>query len=105
MKVITDALTTITNLLVELNSKSNTSYLDSKSIWTLAEFCAYSGLKESTVYKLTSGGAIPHYKPNGKNIFFDREEILTWLKRSKVEDNEAIDQQVADLFTSKIDQQ
>ena len=27
------------------------------------------------MYKLTCGSRIPHYKPNGKNIYFDRAEL------------------------------
>lgn len=103
MKTITDVLKTIVNLLTELNSKSQNAYLDSKSLWTLEELCAYTGFKEGYIYKLTSGNTIPHFKPTGKTIFFERDKILIWLKRNEVEGDEAIDQKIADLFTVKID--
>lgn len=54
--------------------------LSQKRILTLSEFCAYTGLKSSYVYKLTHAGKIPGVsKPLGKKLYFDREQIDAWL--------------------------
>ena len=53
-----------------------------KSVLTMEEACRYLGVSHSSMYKLTSAKAIPHYKPRGKMIFFDRLELETWAKRS-----------------------
>ena len=53
-----------------------------KSVLTMEEACRYLGVSHSSMYKLTSAKAIPHYKPRGKMIFFDRLELETWAKRN-----------------------
>ncbi len=50
--------------LLEENLYSN------KDVFNLGEACAYLGMSESLLYKLTANREIPHYKPRGKNIFF-----------------------------------
>ena len=36
------------------------------------------------LYKLTSGNLIPHYKPQGKMLYFERAELEAWLRRNPV---------------------
>ena len=54
-----------------------------KKVFTFGEACAYCGYTASHMYKLTSANAIPHYKPNGKMIFFLRSELDAWLLRNR----------------------
>lgn len=54
----------------------------SKTVLTFSEAVAYTGYTRSYLQKLTSGRLIPHSKPNGKNIFFDRRELEQWLMRN-----------------------
>lgn len=49
---------------------------------TFAEACAYTGFSKSYLYKLTSAGRIPHYKPEGKRLYFDKGELDRWLLRN-----------------------
>lgn len=53
--------------------------LAQKKVLTLKEACHYTSFSTSYMYKLTSAGIIPHFKPNGKTIFFDREQLDRWL--------------------------
>ena len=39
----------------------------------------YIGFSKSYIYKLTSQNLIPHSKPSGKAVFFNRDEIDKWL--------------------------
>lgn len=64
--------------------------LPQKDVLTLEECAAFTGLSRSQIYKLTSSGDIPHYKPNGKYIYFDRKELEAWLLRNRVSTNEEI---------------
>ncbi len=48
---------------------------------SVKEAAYYLSMSISALYKLTASGAIPHYKPNGKKIFFDKEELDAWIKR------------------------
>ena len=66
-----------------------------KATLTLVEASHYSGISKSYLYKLTSGGIIPHYKPEGKIIYFDRLELDAWLKRNRVQTVEEREQQAA----------
>lgn len=51
----------------------------SKRVLTFDEAVEFTGYARSYLYKLTSSGVIPHSKPNGKRIFFDREKLEAWL--------------------------
>ena len=53
-----------------------------KEILTTSEACMYLGISESYLYKLTSAKKIPHYKPNGRLVFFNREELKQWAMRN-----------------------
>lgn len=64
--------------------------LPQKDVLTLEDASAFTGLSRSQIYKLTSAGDIPHYKPNGKYIYFDRKELEAWLLRNRVSTNEEI---------------
>ena len=55
--------------------------LTSKNVLNFEETCEYTGFRASYLYKLTSTGKIPHYKPYGKMIFFRREELEEFLTR------------------------
>jgi len=55
-----------------------------KSILTFEEACAYTGYKESYMYKLTSARKIPHSKPTRKKIVFNKEELDKWLLSNPV---------------------
>ena len=52
---------------------------NSKKVLNLNELADYIGFSKSYVYKLTSQNLIPHSKPNGKAVFFDKDEIDKWL--------------------------
>lgn len=62
--------------------------LTAKNVLNFEEACEYTGFRASYLYKLTSTGKIPHYKPYGKMIFFRREELEEFLTRKP--DNEKI---------------
>jgi excisionase family DNA binding protein len=54
-----------------------------KEVLTLSEVAEYTGLSRSHIYKLCSTNAIPYYKPFGKVNYFDRLEIISWLKQNR----------------------
>jgi excisionase family DNA binding protein len=56
--------------------------ISNKKVLTFDEACDYTGLSRSYLYKLTSSGVIPHSKPNGKVIFFDKEKLNKWLLKN-----------------------
>jgi excisionase family DNA binding protein len=54
----------------------------SKEVLTFEEACDYTGISRSYLYKLTAASEIPHSKPNGKMIFFERAKLNAWLTRN-----------------------
>jgi excisionase family DNA binding protein len=72
-----------------------------KNVFNFNEACTYLEFSPSHMYKLTSTGNIPHYKPNGKKIYFDREELDNWLLRNRSSSQDEIEQQAADYLIKK----
>ena len=54
-----------------------------KNVLQLRDVLKLTGLSKSYLYKLTSSGGIPCYKPNGKHIYFKKEEIENWMLTNK----------------------
>ena len=67
-----------------INKILNYSLLAAKNVLTLEDVSLLTGLSKSHLYKLTCNHQIPHYKPNGKQLYFDRAEIEAWMKQGKV---------------------
>ena len=55
-----------------------------KNIFSFDEASKFLNLSKSYLYKLTSGSLIPHYKPQGKMLYFEKEELETWLRQNPV---------------------
>ena len=55
-----------------------------KEVLTSDEVARYMGISKSFLYKLTSSGEIPHYKPMGKICYFNRQEVEAWLQSNRV---------------------
>lgn len=72
-----------------------------KSVLNFNEACQYLELSQSHLYKLTSAGSIPHYKPNGKKLYFNREELNQWLLRNRSYSQDELEQQAANYLIQK----
>ena len=90
-------------ILEQLSRIEKYSLLSAKNVLTLDDVAALTGLSKSHLYKLTCTHQIPFYKPNGKQIYFDRGEIENWMKQNRVATNDEIEAQaVTYLVTGKI---
>ncbi len=65
--------------------------LATKEVLTFAEAAIFTGLSKSYLYKLTSGQKIPHYKPAGKVVYFNRTELQAWLQQNRVSTTDEIE--------------
>lgn len=54
-----------------------------KEILSVEELEKYTGFKRSYIYHLVHFNKIPYSKPNGKYLFFQKEEIDNWLMKNK----------------------
>lgn len=65
--------------------------LGQKPVLSFDECCAYTNISKSHMYKLTQQQLIPHSKPEGKKLYFDREKIDDWLLRNPILTRQEID--------------
>jgi len=61
-----------------------------KKMWTLEDFCAFTGLSKQYAYQLTSTGKVKFYRPFGKKIYFDAEEVIEFLKQNQATDSKGL---------------
>lgn len=73
--------------------------LCNKTVLTFNEAAEYTGLSKSYLYKLTSAGMIPHSKPNGKQVYFGKAELDTWLLRNEVKTNDVVEKEAITYVT------
>jgi excisionase family DNA binding protein len=55
-----------------------------KDILSFDEASRFLNLSKSYLYKLTSGNLVPHYKPQGKMLYFEKAELEAWLRQNPV---------------------
>lgn len=78
------------------------SLLAAKNVLTLEDVALLTGLSKSHLYRLTCTHQIPYYKPNGKQIYFDRAEMEAWMRQNRVATQQEAEQQaVAYVVTEK----
>lgn len=53
-----------------------------KGMLTSQEAADYMGISLSMLYKMTSTLEIPHYKPRGKMVYFDKHELEDWMRKN-----------------------
>lgn len=78
-----------------------TESLQQKEILTFEEFCSYTGFSKSHAYKLTHQNKIPYYKPGGKVVFFQLEEVKNWLLSNRVSTNKEIESRASAYLLNK----
>ena len=74
--------------------------LAAKNVLGFDDAVLLTGLSKSHLYKLTCSHQIPHYKPNGKQIYFDRAEIEAWMKQNRVATENEVEQKAATYIST-----
>ncbi|WP_321370484.1 helix-turn-helix domain-containing protein [uncultured Draconibacterium sp.] len=87
--------------LEKLNQLLSQQNLMKKEVLTVDEASIYLGISKSNLYKKTSAQKIPHYKPEGKIIYFKREELDDWMLRNRQSTVEEISDKAANLIIRK----
>ncbi|MCM0237667.1 helix-turn-helix domain-containing protein [Bacteroides fragilis] len=64
-----------------------------KNVLSFDEASKFLNLSKSYLYKLTSGNLIPHYKPQGKMLYFERVELESWLRQNPIKTQAQIEQE------------
>ena len=74
-----------TILILERLDRLEKLLIGNKEVLTFDEASDYTGISRSYLYKLTASKKIPHSKPNGKMVFFDKKKLVDWLLQHKRE--------------------
>ena len=57
---------------------------NAKEVLTVEEASRFMDIARSSLYKMTSDRSIPFYRPNGKMIYFEKVDILAWIRQNHV---------------------
>lgn len=80
-------------ILSRLEAIERYSLLAAKNVLTIDDAAVLTGMSKSHLYKLTCSKQIPFYRPNGKLVYFDRQELEGWLKQNRVTTQTEAEQQ------------
>ena len=64
-----------------------------KNVLSFDEASKFLNLSKSYLYKLTSGNLIPHYKPQGKMLYFEKADLEAWLRQNPIKKQMQIEQE------------
>ena len=76
-------------LLEKIEEMMNAGSATEKPL-TMDEACQFMNMSKSTVYKLTHKKKIPFSKPNGKNIYFKKSDLVEWMLKNPVRSHDQI---------------
>ena len=93
---------TVIEKLKNIESMLQQQNLLQKDVLNLNEARAYLDISASHMYKMTSQKLIPHFCPQGKKLYFRREELNQWLLRNRQDSIDEIETRAANyLLTHK----
>ncbi|MBK6978382.1 MAG: helix-turn-helix domain-containing protein [Cytophagaceae bacterium] len=75
--------------------------INNKEVLNFTEATKYLEVSASHLYKLTSANIIPFYKPNGKKLYFKREELNDWLLSNRFSTKEEIESKARNFSFKK----
>ena len=90
-----------TTELDERLSRIENMLLSQKTVLSFNEASVYTGLSKSHLYKLTSTGGVPCYKPTGKKLYFDKVELDEWMLRNKKLSQDEIDDKAENFLMER----
>lgn len=81
-EIIDEKLCRIESYLLELRSQSEQRKPDTEALLNAEEAAAFLNIAVQTLYGYTSQRRIPYIKKE-KKLYFDRSDLLAWLKQGK----------------------
>jgi len=66
---------------------------------SFSEAAEYLDVSKSHLYKMTSTAKIPHFKPNGKMIYFKKSDLNNYLFRNRIASGMELEQKAIDYVT------
>ncbi len=72
-----------------------------KTVLSLREAAEYLGLSVSYLYKLSASGTVPHSKPNGKKVYFSKNDLDAWMVGNRRKGASEAEQDACNYLTFK----
>ena len=89
-------------VISELKELKKLMLLRAKQILTLNEAALFTGLSTSHLYKQCNLKEIPFYKGNGGKLsYFDKDELIAWMRQNKVHTREEIRQEASNYAINR----
>lgn len=87
-------------IIDKLNRIERYSLLAAKNVLCFDDVALLTGFSKSHLYKLTCSHQIPHYKPNNKQLYFDRKEVEAWMKQNRIATTQELNQKAIDYVVT-----
>ena len=88
----------ILDKLIEIANKLDEQNMLQKTVLNFNEACKFLDVSPSHLYKLTSARQVPHFCPQGKKLYFKREELSQWLLRNR----QSTTAEIADMVDNEL---
>lgn len=69
---------------MKLKQIEQVAVLAAKEVLSVKDVSLLTGLKESYIRKLVEQSRLPHYRPMGKRIYFEKRDIYSFLRTNRV---------------------
>jgi excisionase family DNA binding protein len=89
-KTVPNDLQAVINEMQKRIELLETLAFQAKEVLNLEEAAMFIGVTRSQLYKLTHNHAIPYFKPSGKLVYFERAELINWLRQNPVKSQSQI---------------
>lgn len=89
-------------ILKELQEIKRYTLLQAKQVLDMDDAVLLTGLSKSRLYTLTSQNKIPFHKsPEGRNIYFSRDELNEWMLSRSFESEYSIERKAIEYCRNK----
>ena len=79
----TDLKQQVIALQQRLEAMENVLY-SGKEVLSLEEAALFLNVTKSNLYRMTHENTIPYFKPGGKMCYFEKSELLNWMKSNRI---------------------
>lgn len=87
-----DLIKQVADLQHKLENMENILFA-AKEVLSLEEAAIFMNVTKSNLYHMTHEQIIPFYKPGGKMCYFEKSELLKWMRRNRVSSMEEIEKE------------
>ncbi|PQJ12639.1 DNA-binding protein [Flavipsychrobacter stenotrophus] len=79
-------------------NNTSTCQCQSKGILSVKEACSFMDISKSYLYKLTHHKLLPFFCPNGKKIYFKKDDLTAWMLKNHQFSKDEIKMQASDII-------